>query len=220
MPLCDVPDCLSDGAAVARGWRVCARHGGQAGEHLARLGDEFERLLAAPALGNRREGEPVHGGPLKSERSPANLEVLVAQDARSLPRFEVDTEGNAAPPVLAWALHYSELIRVHRPLMGVVHGEQSWAARTVTLSTARARIAAHLDWVLAQDWAGRFVVELRELLRALERLNATPLPRPRRSPCRGCGSKGSLTWDGETASCSQCGGAWSGLAVIRPSEAS
>lgn len=200
-------------AAWNSGWAVCTRHGTGAGEELARLGTEFELLAAAPALGNRREGEPVHGGPLKSERSPVNLDVLVATDPRSLRRGEGDPDGNTAPAVLAWVLAVSEMIRTGRSLGGLT-------ARTVTFTSARARIAAHLDWVLAQDWAGAFVFELTGHHRALARLNSSALPRPRRSACRGCGSVRSLSWDGTTASCAECGGSWSGLSVLRPSEAS
>lgn len=212
-PPIDVPPCLVDGCgsgySTRRLWAVCDRHGEQAGEELAKLGAEFELLSAAPALGNRREGEAVHGGPLKSERSPVNLDVLVARDPRSVDRVDGDAFGNAAPAVLAWVLATSEVIR---------HGYFADAvARTWAFTTARARIAAHLDWVLAQAWAGEWVVTLHGHYRALARLNAAPAPRPRRSACRGCGSRTGLSWDPATgvAACSACGGEWSGVSILR-----
>lgn len=203
---CTVPEC-SGQADWGRGWAVCFRHGIRAGEMLARLGTEFELLSAAPALGQRKEGEAVSGGALKSERSPVNLDAVVARDRRSREQDAADPDGNAAPAVLAWVLGCAELVRLQRPVD---------MAPAASFAQARTRLSASLDWVLACEWAGDFVAALRVHFRALTRLNSSVQP-PRRSACRGCGTVGSLSWDGERASCAACQGSWSGLAVLRPS---
>lgn len=209
LPPCGCTGCT---APTGSGWAVCTRHGVWAGNHLAQLDDEYRLLTAAPQ-GGASSGPHVSGGVPKHLRSPVNLDVVVATDPRSLPRREDDPDASVAPAALAWALGYSEQIRVERELGGPV-------ARTVTFAASRRRISDHLDWCLRQHWAGLFCDQLREIHAAMRRLNSAPIPRPRKATCRAprdggvCG--GILSWDGERAVCARCDGTWSGLGVLRP----
>lgn len=201
-PACLRADCLTL-AAFDRGWSVCARHGERAGRELAELGSEYERLSAAPALGVWRTDGSVSGGTPKHLRSPANLDVIVARDARSRPRDEEDIDGNPLPGVLGFIVAAAAQV-----------AEAFAEIAPVTFTGSRVVLAMRLDWLLAQDWAGEFADELHGCWRTLRRINAAPT-RPRKSTCRACGSV-ALSWDGSTASCADCGGSWSGLAVLRP----
>lgn len=204
--------CGADGCALfARGyWTVCDRHVERAGTQLAQLGSLYERLVAAPALGVWKDAEATSGGGLKSQRSPVNLDVLVARDPRSRGRDELDDDGNNAPAALAFVLSYAETVRIDRPLDG---------PEVSTFVQARSRLSANLDWILGQAFAGEFVEELRAVHRGLGRLTGVAIPRQRRSTCTadrdGAPCGGALGWDGQNAVCSTCAGSWSGLAVLR-----
>lgn len=82
----------------------------------------------------------------------------------------------------------------------------------VPLTVARERklLAAHLDWILGQDWAGSFFDEIRGLWQLLRRANghASPTRRVLRLhvPCPDCGVRAVTYRPGDTqACCENCG---------------
>ena len=103
------------------------------------------------------------------------------------------------------------------------HTCQVWTFRAnvaapLTVATERRLLAAHLDWILAQDWAGEFFDEIRRLWGALRRANGHAAPKTG-IRCRlnvggqECGGRVRLV-DG-TAVCQGCGTAASGPELLR-----
>lgn len=81
----------------------------------------------------------------------------------------------------------------------------------LTVLSERRVLANQLDWLLAQDCAGVFYAEIRQLWSLLKSSNS-PEPRTTRRLC-GCG--GHIRWHDDAAECGSCGTRTTGLDVIR-----
>lgn len=73
----------------------------------------------------------------------------------------------------------------------------------LTVASERKVLATHLDWILAQDWAGEFHDEIRGLYAALRRANGHASTRPGYTAHCACG--GRIRWVNAAAVCQACG---------------
>lgn len=76
--------------------------------------------------------------------------------------------------------------------------------RRATVTSERKLLSDHMDWVVAQDWAGEFFDEIRALWGLLRQANGHQTGRPR-IRCREDGCSGTVRWVDGAAVCSTCG---------------
>lgn len=237
-PECEVPGCRRP---QAPGWLLCASDGRWLGDALARLGDRYAGLSAAPSLAARTPDGGGHGGTLASQRDPARLHVLVLTDRRSRerddaerdPRGETGEDANDLRSVFEVLHAHAEAVREERQLSyptltaaglhagdrphgpacaDCAHPSCRWIRpgpdvdipAPLTVATERAVLAAHLDWILAQDWAADFHSDITALWTLLGGRTV--------GACPDCGAGLRLLDKGTR--CTGCGRQWTGLQMV------
>lgn len=98
------------------------------------------------------------------------------------------------------------------------HTCQVWTFRAnvaapLTVATERKLLAAHLGWILGQDFAGEFFDEIRVLWAALRRANGHASTRPGYTAHCDCG--GRIRWANGAATCQTCGASMVNVDSIR-----
>jgi hypothetical protein len=222
-----VPECAATGCPgpPAAGAMLCAPDITSLGDWIAKIGQEYTRLSATPSTQARQPGTG-RGGGLASHRNPALLDVLVLRDPRSKERSEHDRDGNTMLGVYEVLHAFAEDIREGRDLsqptiavpacphpclhkaclLGIGH-----AVRVpLTVATERAIIATHLQWAVAQEWAGDMFDQVRTVWNQLQAALGD-VGRARAS----CDCGGKVTWSNGTARCGACGTKTTGLDVVR-----
>jgi len=228
----------------APGILLCRPDAAKLGDWISRIDSEYAQLDARPSMQGREPG-PGGAGGLASHRSPAALDVLVLRDRRSRDRDTDDPDGNRGRGVLEVLESWARLVRAERSITpptqalayrraaappGPVcdldsppcghHTCWAWTFRTTvhtpaTVLSERRLIAAHLDWILTQDWCDELYADVRQLWALLRNRNA-PEPRTTRRLC-GCG--GNIRWHAGAAECGSCGTRITGLDVLRQQQA-
>lgn len=230
-PECEVAGCRRP---QAPGWLLCQSDGRFVGDCLARLADRYGRLSAAPSLAapqpggghsgtlaSQRDPARLHVLVLtdrrSKERDPAEPSPE-DNDLRSV--FEVlhahaeavrEERRLTYPTITAAGLHAGD--RPHGPACAdCAHPSCRWIRpgpsldipAPLTVATERAVLAAHLDWILGQDWAADFHSDITALWTLLGGGGRTV------GVCGQCG--GPVTYANRQASC-LCG-TRSGLDLI------
>lgn len=140
---------------------LCAGHHTRLAQTLVELGDEYRALDATPSM-QIRAGR---GGGLKSTRTPANLDAIVATDPR---RGQVDYTDpwalDETASVLGTLHSWARLVRYEMGLQ---------APERVTVTTERGLLATHLDWVSAAPFVDDLYADLVQLLAQLRNTNHT-----------------------------------------------
>lgn len=222
-PACVVAECKRP---EAPGIRLCASHAARLGDWVARVAVEYALLDARPSMQGREPGTGGAGG-LASQRSPASLDVIAMRDPRSREQSDEDPDGNRILGVYETLHAHAEYVREERnlaypvELVGYCDGpcmhRTCWERRPyaipvpLTILTERRVLAANLDWLMAQDVAGDFYRDIRQLWSLMKSRNA-PEPRTTRRRC-GCG--GNIRWRDGAAECGSCGTRTTGLDVVR-----
>jgi len=149
---------------------LCHNHLERLAAMLRDVEDQAAMLTAVPSMAIRTGSG---GGSLKSERSPARLDVLVHTDhRRGTGMSETDDDALAAGKTL--------------PILDVLH---SWARtvredraldrpRHVTISGERDLLSRHLGWVAGQPWVDEAYSDVRQLLGQLKGVNGTQDEKP------------------------------------------
>ena len=226
----DRPPCVAAGCTrpQAPGILLCVRDQAKVGDWLARIGDEYERLSAMPSMQAREPDSGGRGG-LASQRSVGDLGVMSMRDRRSRERSDDDPDGNSVLGVFETLHAHAETVREGRNIgYPLAHIEPckvpcmhlacwSGVAQEVrvplTVTSERKLLAerVNFEWLLADDSAGQFYADIRQLWSLLKSSNA-PEPRTARRQCA-CG--GSIRWRDGAAECGSCGTRTTGLDVVR-----
>jgi hypothetical protein len=182
---------------------LCLRHLQRFADVLRDIEDEASLLDARPSM------QVVAGrsGSLKSERAPAVLDVIVANDPR---RGAVDYSD-------PWALDdtASVLGTLHDWARVVREERQLSPAEQITITGERDCLTRNLNWIAAQPWCDDALDELTALLGQLQNTNHTaaakPLARCHLSADEGqCGGAIRVNWEDGYAHCGKCRATWTG----------
>lgn len=216
-PVCAAASCTRPAAAGM----LCAADERRLGDWLAQIGSEYELLSAAPSMQGREVGT-IGGTSLTSQRSPGNTHVMAMRDPRRGTGYIGDGDPwgiDNTPSVFATLASYADRVREGRDLslpvrhvdacrMPCMHracmiGIGHVVTVPLTVATERRLLAAHLDWILGQDFAGEFFDEIRGLFAALRRANGHASTRPGYTAHCDCG--GRIRWANGAATCQACG---------------
>lgn len=123
-PTCRAAGCTHPQSA---GTQLCATDAVQLGDWIARIGDEYDALDAAPSLQAPAAGS-TGGGGLKSHRSVGDLDVMVLRDPRSRAREDHHDDPDRGRGVLEVLGYWADWIRAEldlpgptRPAVAAVH---------------------------------------------------------------------------------------------------
>jgi hypothetical protein len=188
-------------------------------------------LDPAPSMQGREPGTGGGSG-LKSQRTPANLDVLSVRDARTTAAddsrllsvlgvlagwADVITEGRGLERT--WVTYRVRIPDTRRIGPGCVSCEHESCTFPIayeaphTVASARAILTERRNyaWAVQQDWAGAMYDEIRQVWSLLKAAVEGPAPR-RRARCD-CG--GWITVRAMVGSCDGCGRTWQGLDLAK-----
>lgn len=179
---------------------------------------------------------------LASQRSVGALDVMVLRDRRSRDRDVEDPDGSSGRGVLEILESWARLVREQRALTNPTvdlayvraarpagpvcdpqqpacghHTCETWTMRgtvlaPITVLSERRVLAAHLDWILTQDWVDELYVDIRD---AWSQIRAHTGPTGRPGFVAHCPCGGRIRWADGAATCTACGTVTTGLDVVR-----
>jgi hypothetical protein len=147
---------------------LCSDHLERLASMLREIEDEAALLSAVPSM---QQASGSRGGSLASHRSPARLDVVVANDPRRGDKALADAWGSDDTlSILDCLGGWARLVREERQL--------STPPEAATVVGEREVLSRNLSWIAEQAWCDEFHDEVKALLGQLKRANGTRADKP------------------------------------------